>query len=332
MSSRSGSGSSSYDNERRVSVKEEESDDIGYSYNTIWRRGEDKAECLLYDWTIVVTSSEDKKRVETFHVHRCHIISSDYFKELITMPENVKEHEDATIQISFCDSLMDVFPLILDYLYGVYNHKLYSRQEISERLGTAEKYAIAILSLARYFAMKKLIKATETIIIDIACDVENRNVVGSVSKGESISFMLSQAMIYSEDKMADVLIDACAREHAAANSHMQKVIMEGIPPDLKTKVLELSHNYTQEKVDMLVAIAKGEKNNSNNEFVDQYTASRRRCSVGIESVNGSNRYIGNFANNSMYSMSGTLDSHNQAFSLNADPKDKYPEISAVVDE
>eukprot|EP00592_Proboscia_alata_P019094 CAMPEP_0194412108 /NCGR_PEP_ID=MMETSP0176-20130528/10518_1 /TAXON_ID=216777 /ORGANISM="Proboscia alata, Strain PI-D3" /LENGTH=248 /DNA_ID=CAMNT_0039214651 /DNA_START=360 /DNA_END=1106 /DNA_ORIENTATION=+ len=248
------------------------------------------------------------------------------------MPENAKEHKDATIEISVCDNLMDVFPFVLDYLYGVYNHKLYSRQEISERLGTAEKYAMAILALARYFTIKTLIKATETIILDIACDVENRNVVGSLSKGESISFMLSQAIIYSEDKMADILTDACAREHAVANSHMQKVMMRGIPPDLKTKVLELSHNYIQEKADMLVAMAKGEKNNSNNVFIDQYSASRRCCSVGVESVNGRNRYIGNFANNSMYSMGGTLDGHNQAFSLNADPEDKYPEISVVVDE
>eukprot|EP00592_Proboscia_alata_P001174 CAMPEP_0194369330 /NCGR_PEP_ID=MMETSP0174-20130528/17616_1 /TAXON_ID=216777 /ORGANISM="Proboscia alata, Strain PI-D3" /LENGTH=291 /DNA_ID=CAMNT_0039146203 /DNA_START=247 /DNA_END=1122 /DNA_ORIENTATION=+ len=247
------------------------------------------------------------------------------------MPENVKEHEDTTSQISVSDNLMDVFPLILDYLYGVYNHKLrdtFSCQEISERLGTAEKYAMAILSLARYFAIKKLIKATETIILVLAREV-HVNVVGSLSRGESISFMLSQAIIYSEGKMADVLIDACAREHAVANPHVQKMMMRGIPPDLKIKILELSHNYIQEKFDMLV---KGNTDKN----INQYKLSQSYYSVsgaGVESANGVYRYIGKFTNDSMYSMCGTLDGHDQVFSLYSDTiSGKINGISVVIDD
>ena len=36
------------------------------------------------------------------------------------MAERLREHEEKTSHISLCDTKMEMFPLILDYLYDVY--------------------------------------------------------------------------------------------------------------------------------------------------------------------------------------------------------------------
>ena len=70
----------------------------------------------------MLISLENEERIETYHIHRGIIVTSGYFKALLTIPGKIKEHEDKTSQTSLNDNKMDIFPFILDYVYNVYDN------------------------------------------------------------------------------------------------------------------------------------------------------------------------------------------------------------------
>jgi len=304
---------------------EDSDDDDSFSYKAIWRRGNDKEDRLFCDWTIILTSSESEEKIETYHVHRGHLTNSKYFKTLLTMPlnmpERLREHEEKTSQISLCDQKMELFPFILDYLYGVFNDvelaELCERDDIIKRLGHKEDYSLALLSLARYFGIEKLIADIEMIITTLA---GNASLFQDIPVGEGkwtvYSFMLSEAVAYSEDVMAKALINACAKEHASSNTYVRGMIMKSIPLTTKVKVQELSFNYLQKKYDKLISTVNDDKNSD--ELVKEYKTTwgcMRVAGAGVEAVNGVYNYTGCFNDRPMFSKSGMWNGRDEVFSL-----------------
>ena len=97
---------------------------------------------------------------------------------------------------------MELFPFILDYLYGVFNDvelaELCKRDDIIERFGHQGEYYLALLSFARYFGIEKLIADTEMLITTLAGNARTfQNMPAGQGKGEVYSYMLSEAIAYS---------------------------------------------------------------------------------------------------------------------------------------
>jgi len=304
----------------------EDSDDHDrYPYSTIWRRGNDKEDRLFCDWTIILTSSESEEKMETYHVHEGHLINSKYFETLLTMPlimpDRLRELEEKTSRIFVCDRKMELFPFILDYLYGVFNDvelaELSKRDDIIERFGHQGEYYLALLSLARYFGIEKLIADTEMLITTLAGNARTfQNMPAGQGKGEIYSYMLSEATAYSEDGMAKVLIQACARKHASSNTYVRSMIMKSIPLNTKVKIQELSFDYLQKKYDKIISTVNDDKNSD--ELVKEYKRTwgcMRVAGAGVEAVNGIYNYTGYFNDRPMFSKCGTWNGRNEMFSL-----------------
>jgi len=313
---------SDYDSIGANSIDERE--DIYEPYKTFWRRGDDKDDAIVSDWTIVLKSLDTADRVEIYHVHKYPFLTGKYMSEyfetlfsasgnihehhneyfetlftetLITMTRCVQEHDSSkTSHISFHDGMMNLFPFILDCLYGVYDEvksiAIFETHYIKS-FGVVAKGAVAILSLARFFAIKELVNIAEQFIMIIVRDVNRINLVGSLSLGELFSFLLSEATIYAEDKMAEVLLVACARKHASGNVYTKNMIMRGIPPSTKERVLELSHSNLQKYLNTLL-LGRIKDNNNNDEMICNYEKSQacvRVSGAGVKSVNGTYYYI-----------------------------------------
>jgi len=298
------------------------SKDTAYPYITIWRRGNDKEDRLFCDWTLILTSSKDKEKIETYHVHRGHLTSIKYFETLFTMPGSVREQRGGgTSQISLCDQQMELFPFILDYMYGMFHEvalaKLFDRDDIIKRFGGVGTYAVALLSLARYFDMKKLITDIEDFITTLGGNVSTfENMPAGQGKGEVYSFMLSEAVAYSEDGMAKVLIQACARKHASSNTYVRSMIMKSIPLTTKVKVQELSFDYLQKRYDKIISSVNDDKNSD--ELVKEYKRTwgcMRVAGAGVEAVNGIYSYTGCLNNRPMFSKCGMWNGRDEVFIL-----------------
>lgn len=213
-----------------------------------WRRGENEA--LYSDWTIIL---ENRDRIETYHVHRVFIGTlSEYFKTIFTMPKALKEHRTDTSRISLCDGQMNVFPFLLDYMYGVYDD-LNSEIPYTSIIGRG---IMALLSLARYFNIQKLIDDTEKCILNMNGEATCRKLVGDMSKCEFVSFLLADAVIYSEHEMVKVLLGMCGRVYSSGNSYERSTIMRCIPDTMKQKIVEESETHAQKNYDILMRCIK----------------------------------------------------------------------------
>jgi len=279
--------------------------DGDYPYIAFWRRGEDKDDSLFSDWTVVLTSSENEDKIETYYVHRLHLRNSNYFKTLLTMPGRVREHKEQTSHISLCGEKMLVFPFILDYLYGVSN------------LDCVGDRAVALLSLARYFDIETLIEDTDKYITTLVSNTTTlKNEFTGNGKGEVYSFMLSEAITYGEDDAAKILLKACAMEYAFSNAHVRSIIMKRIPSTTTVEVLELSNEKLRKFFNKL--IRKDNTAEDSDKEVKKYKKTWQRMSVsgaGVEAVNGDYGYTGCINNLSTYSKIAMWNGNDEIFSI-----------------
>jgi len=362
-----------------VDERQDERQDAYEPYKTFWRRGDDEDDAIASDWTIVLKSLDTADRVEIYHVHKYPFLTgkytSEYFETVFTVSGNIPEHHDSnhneyletfltktyetittmtrcvqahdsskTTHLTFHDGMLDLFPFVLDCLYGVYDDvksiAIFETQYI-KNFGVVAKGAVAILSLARYFAIKELVKITEHFIMIIVRDVLRINLVGSLSLGELFSFLLFEAALYEENKMAGVLIAACARKHASGNVYTKSMIMDGIPSSTKQRVLELSHSYLQKYLHTL-QLSRIKDSKNADEMVCNYEKSQacvRVTGAGVKAVNGTYYFIEcskcNGGIRNLYQKIGMWDGREETFSIfkadndswykiNIFPRDKKP--------
>jgi len=275
-----------------------------------WRYGENEA--LYSDWTIIL---ENRDRIETYHVHRVfNGTLSEYFKTIFTMPKELQEHHTHTSRVSLCDGQMDVFPFLLDYLYGVYDD-LKPELPYPSIIGRG---IVALLSLARYFNIQNFIDDTEECIMSINSEATCRKRVGDLSKCEFVTFLLADAVIYSEEEMVKVLLGICSKVYSSGNSYERSTIMRYIPDTMKQKVVEHSEIHGQRNYDTLMRGIINKHNSGMKKIKADYEESRGYYIVsgaGVESVNGKYYHIGVDENSPIYSKISGTNNHGQSSAL-----------------
>jgi len=222
----------------------------------LWSNGIETQKNYFNDWTIHVTSLETEEKMCKFHVHRVCVATgkyrSEYFLTLWTMQGHLKEHESCTSEIRMCDDMIDLFPFVLNNLYG-------ESVEKSFILNSKYRYgALTILALARYFLVENLVKDVEK-YIENTCAKR----VYDEELCKQIDFWVSAAKIYREMKMFDHANGFCERANRTLGSIFVKDVIT-----TETEVgrgVEVSVTYFDNKLESKIIdqTVKAESNRTN---------------------------------------------------------------------
>jgi len=223
----------------------DDSDHIINNDQPFWQRDDQRKNRNCSDWTIVLKSLENEKRIETFLVHKASIgageYRSDYFHSLFAMSEKLKEKKIERSEISLHDEMIDVFPFVLDFLYTGSSNNINTKR------------AVTILVMARYFHIQELVRIAEG-IIQLQCTTQP-----SEKNCEIVSLWLLEAKHYADHELVEQLRDFLVAAYASGNGNLKHAITQNMPIIDKVKLLELSVSHVVTERDALeIRLKEGE--------------------------------------------------------------------------
>jgi len=233
-----------------------------------WKKDVDEEETHFSDWTIILKSLEDEQRADKFHVHRYFIATGTCrFKKFTLEQEN--QCDKSSLIFLHTNAMVDAFPFILDYLYSE-GSTLYSIYTLPK----PRKDAIAILALARYLGLERLVGRLETYIRKKSFGVQGAGMSTDNEEDCKIAiFWLSEATRYSEDKAIEVILAFFARLYATTDDALRKVMLQDLSNEQVIKILKLSVEFLgkkdmfmQRRVQMEIDGSTGEENFLNDKF------------------------------------------------------------------
>jgi len=205
-----------------------------------WKRDGDEIETHFSDGIIILKSLEDEERVDKFHIHRHCIATGTCRIKNVSLKQKNKE-----CQIFLhTNGMISAFPFILDYLYSE-GSTLFSIY----RLPKPREDIIAILALARYLGLVRLVERLQTYIQKKCFGVKGAGLSDDKQAEANIAtFWLSEATKYGEEKAIETILMLFARLYATIDNKFKKSILQDLPNAQVIKVLKLSVEFLTEKV------------------------------------------------------------------------------------
>jgi len=204
-----------------------------------WKKDGDEEEAFLSDGTIVLKSLEDEDRVDKFHIHRYCIATGTCRIEYSALEQ---ENEPCLIFLH-TNGMVDAFPFVLDYLYSE-GSTLFSIYSLPE----PRKDIIAILALARYFGLERLVGRLQTYVQKVCFGVQGTKIGKDKQVGSKIAlFWLSEALKYGEDNAMDAILAFNARLYANIDKDFKNLIVQDLSKEQVIKVLKLSVEFLTQK-------------------------------------------------------------------------------------